>query len=1174
MESNIRQFDFNEFQINIHNVIQLEELIKKELEDKDMPHHYLDEVRIEFLETFDSIEFLQNLASNDRLKASDLKRWDTPYLYKTRKEDINGKIEVNLTNPHKLENMDYFRQAAITFNDTGRYTHLYPNKNPYSEYAQYWAEEARRCREGMVRPEDGEWIPGYLYFYWNYGIIQRIVTDELTLQDDRITALPNVYDGDYIFFHYLEKARKTKKHTATLKKRGCGFSFKGGAKLCRNFIFGESAVSMKNTNSFAIAGSKEYLTKDGVLNKFLAMADFCAENTPFPRLRELKNSINDMEWKMGYKDKTKSSDAGIKNSVTGVTLGNDPHRARGKRGILIEWEEVGSFSNFLTAWGVARPSVEADGKVFGLMNAYGCLTAGNKVWDNEGNLINIEDLDISKGILGYKDSDGVSKENITYWQPPAKKQCIKITTNSGRSIECSKDHPILWSKKDYGSQPRINGKRPFIKKTKFVKAKDINIGEQLAIIDEVNIWSNKKMWYPRLIGLLMGGGSYNFNKTPVLSSCDKETIFYVESNFDHVIEKSYITKNKKIYKEIRIKNICEELRKVGIYGQSKNNKRLPIDIHSYSKETVCELLGGLFDADGHYQYKTKYPEINLTSGCKELLLEVQLLCNKLGIHGNIIEIRPSLKSKIKSKNNYYRFGIRNKISLDRFIKLIKSNIDYKIKSLNIIKHKIKNIRSNASKSIKGLQFERVVKIEYTGLQEIYNLTAGKTHTYIGNGIVTHNTGGEEGADFSGLQEIFYSPKGYGIASMPNVFDKNVYGRTNCAFFFPQYLNAESFYDENGNSDVIGALIEILVKRLVIKYNTTDPNAIVQEKAEKPITPQEAIMRTEGSCYPVAALKDYLEEISPNIVQFTNEHYVGDIIYDQGKPKWKPLADIKPIRSFPLKDKRNPEGAIEVFEMPKKDKNDLVFKNRYIAGADPIDNDYTLGSLASVFVFDTWTDRIVAEYTGRPVLASEYYRKCMMLCKFYNAKLNYENNLKGLFSYFSNENCTYILCDTPQYLRDIEAIGTETLRGNKSKGTRTTKEIIRVGKTLQREWMLTQQEYVEYDESTGEEISFFIENYRKIRSKAYIEECIAWHEDGNFDRCSAMDMVMILREDIKRNIDYYKEERDSFSQIENDDFIDKNWNHVMSNYNKMDDWYELNLEGIHSPNRNNVNVDLY
>ena len=50
------------------------------------------------------------------------------------------------------------------------------------------------------------------------------------------------------------------------------------------------------------------------------------------------------------------------------------------------------------------------------------------------------------------------------------------------------------------------------------------------------------------------------------------------------------------------------------------------------------------------------------------------------------------------------------------------------------------------------------------------------------------------------------------------------------------------YDKDGNSDVNKALIEILLDRYKVKYNSTDINAITKRIAEIPITPQEAILR--------------------------------------------------------------------------------------------------------------------------------------------------------------------------------------------------------------------------------------------------------------------------------------------------------------------------------------------
>lgn len=107
----------------------------------------------------------------------------------------------------------------------------------------------------------------------------------------------------------------------------------------------------------------------------------------------------------------------------------------------------------------------------------------------------------------------------------------------------------------------------------------------------------------------------------------------------------------------------------------------------------------------------------------------------------------------------------------------------------------------------------------------------------------------------------------------------------------------------------------------------------------------------------------------------------------------------------------------------------------------------------------------------------------------------------------------------------------------------------MGKTLQREWQLGKQEYLD----ENQDVQIYL-NYEKIRSIAYIEECIAWNSDGNFDRVSAMDMVMIYRQDISKMISSSEEFNSEFSNS-GDDFIDKNWNKYISlnesiNYQKM------------------------
>jgi len=1036
-------YNFNKYQT------QIDENLLKSLskEEKTLLFEYVDNIKL-----------IENLISVDRLYAKDLPK------------DNLGRVKVDITNPHILEDIDYFRQPAIAHEKTGKYTDLHPNSHPQSEYAKFWEEEARRCREGYVRESDGEWITGLNYFYWNYSPILLSEKHPTTGKEIKVRKFPKPWDGDYLFFHYVEQAGVAGKHCNILKTRGRGFSYKGGAIDAKVFILGdrhEPVESRKHQTIFNIANEKEFLIKDGILNKFVNVSDWCADHTPFPRNR-------------------------------------------------LKWEEMGKFPELLHAWTVAKPSVQDGDDAFGTMIAWGCLTAGNKVWNNKGELINIEDIKQEEGILGYENNVGVSEENITYWQPPAKKECIKVTTNTGRSIECSIDHPILWSKQNYGSRPRINNKRLFTKKTIFKRADEIKIGDQVATIDKVDIWSDKKFWNPYLVGLLIGDGSYGYNKTPILSSADEETYLYLKENFNIVVEKETLTKDNRIYREIRIKEITKPLRELGIYGQTKNKKRLPNNIHSFSKESVTKLLAGLFDADGYYGEN----RITLCSSCKELLLEVLLLLQKLGIHSNIHEIDVSNSNNPLDKNNYFRLEIRKKFSIDRFYENINPKIKYKRKSLQNLYKYYSNKRSEESKSIKGLRFERVIDIEYTGIKPIYNLTAGKTHTYIGNGIVTHNTGGTADADFRAAEEMFYNPEGYNILKLPNVYDKGTGSNSYCAFFAPEYMNRHRCYDKNGNSDVIKALLQIIKRRITIKYGTSDPNALTQEKAESPITPQEAILRKEGNLFPAEDLKDYLADIRVNEDKFLSPHYTGRLgIDNNGDIHWKIDPDITPIRHYPLKDKLNKKGGLEIFKMPIKSFDGSIPYLRYIGGIDTYDDDdSTTTSLGSIFIFDRFTDQIVAEYTGRPRLANEFYDICLRLGKFYNALLLYENNKKGLFPYFSNHNALYMLADTPQILKDMDMVKSERLYGNKQKGVNATDPINALGRREQAKWMLSaaysnspEEQLSEGDKIKAENQSELKKlNLHKIRSIGYIEEAIKWNPDGNFDRVSAMNFVMILR----------------------------------------------------------------
>lgn len=723
------------------------------------------EVYNNLLEYIGTVQFIKNLISPDREYIS-----DRPVMTYTNEEGEeveyeDGRKLIDLTNPHILEDMDYFRERAIFFTKYGKYTNIPPNPNPNSDFANFWREEVNRWKYGLVRP-DGEWIPGDLYYYWNYSRIWLTKSDKKsksTKRAERVQDFPRQWLGDYLFYHYLHASRENGQHSKLLKTRGCGFSFKSASWSPRNmYIYPGSG----NPN-FHLASEKTFLEGDkGIWGKILDNLDWIAENTPLPKLRAVDRRRGLLEVQLGYDDEY-GVRRGLQTSVTGISLKDNPDKARGVRGPLIHYEEDGLFPNLERAWGINRRALEDGGVAFGF-----------------------------------------------------------------------------------------------------------------------------------------------------------------------------------------------------------------------------QIAGG--------------------------------------------------------------------------------------------------------------------------------------------------TGGTQGASFEGSEKLFYNPDAFNVYGLPNVFDKNADGSTKCGFFWSAYLNRNKCYDlESGEPDVIKALVEVLKNRHTIKYGASDANAVTQASAEEPITPQEAVMRTEGTIFPVADLKEYLEEISVRKESFVAEHYVGDLVYNSmGRVEWKPNSDIHPLRSYEfVSDNRH--GAVEIFEMPRRNAEGQIAHGRYIGGVDPIDSD-TGQSLFSVLIMDTFTDRIVAEYTGRPRLASEAYEITLKLAMFYNAQLNYESNLKGLFGFFENRNALHYLCDTPPILKDMEMVKSTGMYGNQSKGTRANAAINDWGRLLQADWQLSR-----VDENDEEDVRLKLHT---IRSLAYLEELIKWNRDGNFDRVSAAGMLFILREDRYKRIQSRKDNpEDDKESLANDKFFNKNYN---------------------------------
>lgn len=1052
----------------------------------------------EYEQLFDyinNIPFIQSLISPDRKRARDLPRH-------------NNKIIVDVCHPHILEDMEYFRPAGNYYKQHGCFTKLRPNGNPNSEFGKWFKTELNRIWNGYVRPSDGEWVTGDFYFYINYcPIMISRIKDNNKKVAYRVNDFPEIWEGNYLWFHYIDQARNGGlyndftggQHAVLIARRGVGKSFSAGALLAKLFTCGENEETTREVTGLVTAYEKEYLTKDGILNKFVNMADFCAENTQFPSAR-YKNSLAEMDWIMGYQDVNTGILKGTKNEIIGFSSKDNPDKGRGKRAHKLIFEEFGRFPQFLNTWNTSIYNVKEGDFAFGQMIAFGCVCKDTKVYTNKGKLINIQDIQEEDGILGFKNNEA-NKEPITYIQPYCEKETVQIKSTYN-NIQCSVDHPILCKVPKRSTK---HNKRWL--ETKWVQAKDIKKGYYIAHIVKIDVWGTTELKDAYLIGALIGDGNYGVNKTPVLSNCDIDLLNYVKNNYSTTVETSYITKDNKTYEELRIKNICPLLKDLKIYGQTKSNKKLPINYQSLDKESSLNLLAGLIDTDGYIGKR-----VAISQCSKDLLEELQFILRKLGIFSKIYKIKSSKFSSYtdRTSNTFlYRLEISEKRSLQNFAESLLPYLKIKYKKEATLKflnrvHIKENIiwRTVTSAPV------------FTGIQQIYNLTANDSHTYIANGIITHNTGGTTGSDFSGALELIYHPEGYGVYAIPNVFDKNSQGKSKSVFFLGAYMNRKGYYNKDGVSDVIGALISEIKERTQIKYNSSDVMALTQRKAEMAITIQEAIMKRDNTIYPVADLNDRLNEIDFNPHYF-DDLWIGSLSLKDGNVVYTPNTEVEYIKNFPHKDNKL-EGAICIKAMPEKDSSGRVPYGRYIAGIDPYDDDVSnTMSLGALYILDLFTDELVFEYVGRPTFADDFYEICRKALLFYNAECNYENNKKGLFKYFSQHNCLYLLSDTLDFLKDKELIR-GNLYGNKAKGVNATESIKAYARRCIRDWLLKPIENIkELDNGEIEETTSL--NLFKIPFRALIQELSTWNSDGNFDRHDALGMLMLLREDKLRLI---------------------------------------------------------
>lgn len=1052
----------------------LQTQITQEILDK-----YPKEVQEQFIEDINNIPFVKSLISKDRPYARDIAR------------DNDGKIIIDITKPHILEDMDYFRPSALHFKKYGYYTNLSPNSNPNSEYGKWIREEIRRCYDGYVRESDGEWITGDYYFFLNYCPIQVSKKEKSnSKKSQRVIDFPSIWEGHYYLSHYLEQARNNGHHAFMLAARGKGKAHpysqrvltldgwkKWGDLHIGDYIYGDNGEPTKiidipfddecDIYNITLRDGRVIQCSDGHLFK---VKDHSRNKICIKSLKEIM---------LDYKRKrivTKKCPNGIEYNY-----------------------RIPKISNYVV---FESKQVPIDPYTLGLMIGDGCFRvdcAKNYIIFTCGK----NDIITYKNNIPYK-IDKITNDLYTY--------CVRCNNEYLRNINLwglkSEDKfiPSDYLYNDYnvrlnllkglmdsdGTVDKSSGIPIFYTTSKRLKT-DFeflcrSLGFNISTSVKIPKYNNKEYLKCYKIRVVTNVEIFNLERKQKLVN-----------KFNTGYSKS--TKDYTAIVDIR-------------YSHREKAKCVTVD-----NESHCYIVGDFVVTHNSYFSASRIAKRFVLGESKEVNKKVQVVVTaseRKYIQG-ANQVLDMFVYYIDFLANNTQFPSKRLVNSLHDMQWTMGYIDAENGTKKGTLNSVTGITSKDDESkLRGSRGQLYVLEEagsFPRLLQLYAVLRPSVEdgTNVFGQIFGYGTAGDSESDFSSMQEIMYNAKGYNVQSVENVYDVEGKGRKEFTYFFPSYLNMAECYDKNGNSDVIKALLEILKDRYIVKYNSTDIKMITKRIAELPITPAEAILQTSNNLFPVTELQERLMEIDNN-PSFYNDTYIGELVAKpDGKIEFRPTLD-NPVRDFKVNDNDIVEGALEIFEMPITDMTGKIPPERYIIGHDPVDNDEDKqGSLSSTFVLDLWTDRIVAEYTGRHKYSDDNYEVVRKLCLFYNAKCLYENNIKGVFSYFSQKNCLYLLADTPEYLVDkqlIKGLG----YGNTSKGVRATAPINNYANKLIQQWMLkpTIRTTINAD---GQEVETQVSNLFNIKNRALLKECILYTPlQGNYDRIRALGLVMLYREE--------------------------------------------------------------
>lgn len=441
-----------------------------------------------------------------------------------------------------------------------------------------------------------------------------------------------------------------------------------------------------------------------------------------------------------------------------------------------------------------------------------CITGDTIIWTNKG-LMEIREIPryyyvdpeshevYGAGLSSFDIEKTQSSDNFaSYWFDLGEQKTVKIRLAQGFSLEGTPEHPVIVMTHDGA--------------LKFRKIDDLKKGDYVAIQFGREMFGNLQLVdedTAYLMGLLTGDGNLSHASRIGLTSVDDEIIDFFKTYVKKRYSKSAITYREQSYL-VASWDFKKYLYQMGMSYLLSFDKVVPPTILQSPKQIQINFLQGLFDTDGSVEKARTTIEYITVS--EKLARQIQTMLLNLGIvtglnikgrkengyyrsvyrinitgasfatFGKKIGFKLTRKQKLLEKHiaKMKRFntnidiipGIANIIEESwRVLSKKKLSNEKLSKTIDKVRRRTRISRQTLNDYITyassvpidvphleylrsifeaNLFFSPVVEKQY-GVERVYDFTVPKTHSFLGNGFINHNTllaratAGEAGVPF-------------------------------------------------------------------------------------------------------------------------------------------------------------------------------------------------------------------------------------------------------------------------------------------------------------------------------------------------------------------------------------------------------------------------------------------